>query len=64
MNKFKVCSEELSFTAFFAVVLCASLFCVGCGDGNVAGTSEEPNEIIAEGLSARCNRNRNINSNV
>ena len=52
MNKFKVYTMELSFTAFFAVVLCASLFCVGCGDGNLAGTSEEPNEIIAERLSS------------
>lgn len=52
MNKFKVYTMELSFTAFFAVVLCASLFCVGCGDGNFAGTSEEPNEIIAEGISS------------
>ena len=52
MNKFKVYTMELSFTAFFAVVLCASLFCVGCDDGNFAGTSEEPNEIIAEGISS------------
>ena len=51
MNKFKVYTMELSFTAFFAVVFCASLFCVGCGDGNLSGTSEEPNEIIAEGIS-------------
>lgn len=52
MNKFKVYTMELSFTAFFAVVLCAILFCVGCGDGNLSGTSEEPNEIIAEGISS------------
>lgn len=63
MNKFNVYTIKLSgFVSFAIVLLCASLFCVGCGDGNFAGTSEEPNEIIAERLSSSEPSSSNQNS--
>ena len=54
MNKFKICTMKLSVLAFFAAVFCASFFCMGCSEdnGNFVGTSEEPNEIIAEAISS------------
>ena len=66
MNKFKVYTMELSFTAFLAVVLCTSLFCMGCSgeNGNFVGTSEEPNEIIAQGKSSSDELVESSSSNV
>ena len=48
MNKSKQFVWTRSVAVLFFVCVFASLFCVGCSGGNFAGTSEEPNEIIAE----------------
>lgn len=48
MNKSKQFVWTRSVAVLFFVCVFASLFCVGCSGGNFAGTSEEPNEIIAD----------------
>ena len=48
MNKSKQFVWTRSVAVLFFVCIFASLFCVGCSGGNFAGTSEEPNEIIAD----------------
>ncbi len=48
MNKSKQFVLTHSVEVLFFVCVFASVFCVGCSGGNFAGTSEEPNEIIAD----------------
>lgn len=52
MNKSRQFMWMHSAVALFFVCFCASFFCVGCSEGNLTGTSEDPNEIVAEGSSS------------